>query len=346
VPGTVLLEVKWPKSDGKEGRTTAGAVAAPNQIALSSARPADFDAFWKLKLQELAKVPAEPQLETIDVGQANVQYAKIRLGNIRGTHIQGQIARPSQGEKFPALLIVQWAGVYGLQKSWVIDQAAKGWLVLNIEPHDLPIDQPEAFYKEQMSTGPLHDYWAIGNDDRETSYYLRMYLSCRRAADYLASRPDWDGKTLVVMGGSQGGMQALVTAALCPQITAALALVPAGCDMLGPVVGRQGGWPQWYEKTAGKDAAKVREASRYFDVANFAPDIKCPVLVGLGLIDETCPPEGILAAINQITAPKEVIILPKSGHQNENGSQSAYETRCNQGWLLALVKGQAAPVAP
>jgi len=77
------------------------------------------------------------------------------------------------------------------------------------------------------------------------------------------------------MGGSQGGMQALMTAGIYPKITVALAMVPAGCDMLGPAVGRKGGWPQWYDNTDGKDAAKVRETSRYFDVANFAPRIKC-----------------------------------------------------------------------
>jgi cephalosporin-C deacetylase-like acetyl esterase len=267
------------------------------------------------------------------------------MSNIRGTHIQGQIARPAQGGKLPALLIVQWAGVYPLQRSWVTDRAAEGWLVLNIEAHDLPIDRPDAFYAEQQQDhGPQHDYPGIGNDDRETSYFLRMYLSCARAADYLAQRADWDGKTLVVMGGSQGGMQALVTAGLCPKISAALAIVPAGCDMLGPVVGRKGGWPQWYANTAGKDAAKVHAASRYFDVVNFASRIRCPVLVGTGLIDEVCPAAGVLAAANQIQSPKEVVILPGAEHQEINGSHAAYNHRCYDQWLPALRQGLPAPL--
>jgi cephalosporin-C deacetylase-like acetyl esterase len=114
--------------------------------------------------------------------------------------------------------------------------------------------------------------------------------------------------------------------------------------MLGPAVGRRGGWPQWYANTEGKDPAKVREASRYFDVANFAPRIKCPVLVGLGLIDETCPAAGILAAVNQIRSPKEVIIIPGAEHQEINGSHAAYNQRCNGDWLPALRQGKPAPV--
>jgi cephalosporin-C deacetylase-like acetyl esterase len=336
--------VNWKSDEGKERRALGGAVAAPEQIALSAPRPADFDAFWKAKLKALKKVPANPELESLDVGKTNVAYWQITMNNIRGSRIEGQLARPAQGRKFPALLIVQWAGVYRLERSWVTDRAAEGWLVLNIAAHDLPIDQPEAFYRQQFR-GPLKDYWSIGNDDRDTSYYLRVYLSCYRAVEYLTKRKDWDGKTLVVMGGSQGGMQALMTAGLHPEkITAALAIVPAGCDMLGPDVGRKGGWPQWYSNVAGKDPQKVREAGRYYDVANFAPSIKCPVLVGVGLIDEVCPPAGILAAMNQITSPKEVIILPQAGHQDEHNSHGAYMHRCYGVWLPELRQGKPAPV--
>ncbi len=172
-----------------------------------------------------------------------------------------------------------------------------------------------------------------------------MYLSCYRAAQYLTECPDWDGKTLVVTGGSQGGLQSLVTASIHPKITAALASVPAGCDMLGPTVGRTPGWPMWYWNTNGGDPAKVRETSRYFDVVNFASRIRCPVLVGAGLIDETCPPAGILAAVNQIRAPKEVILLPFGAHQDVNNAHAAYTKRCWSDWLPALRNGLPAPIS-
>jgi cephalosporin-C deacetylase len=342
-PGTVLVELDWKSDDGKPQRTIGGAVASPERIPLSAPAPADFDAFWEAKLKELAAVPPNPRLESVESGKPGVAYWKISMDNIRSSHIQGQLARPSEGNKLPALLIVQWAGVYPLQKSWATDRAARGWLVLNIEAHDLPIDESSEFYREQ-SAGPLRNYPAIGNDDRDKSYFLRMYLSCYRAAQYLAERPDWDGKTLVVMGDSQGGLQSLVTAGIHPMITAALPLVPAGCDMLGPDVGRKGGWPQWYDSVWGKDALNVRAASRYYDVANFARRIRCPVLVGLGLLDETCPPAGVFAAVNQIKSAKEVVILPTSGHQDRGGSQSAYRKRRDDAWLPALREGRPTPV--
>jgi cephalosporin-C deacetylase len=342
-PGTMLVDVEWPP-ENRANRAVGGAVAAPDQITPAAPAPKDFDAFWKDKVKELKKIPINPILEKEEIKTLGVSYWKITMDNIRGTHIEGQIARPEAGEKFPALLIVQWAGVYGLQKQWVTDRARDGWLALDIEAHDLPIDEPSNFYKEQFD-GPLKNYWSIGNDDKDTSYYLRMYLSCYRAIEYLKSRPDWNGKTLAVMGDSQGGMQTLMIAGLHPKdITAALALVPAGGDMLAPEIGRAPGWPQWYFNTEGRDPAKVREASRYYDIANFARHIKCPVLVGLGLRDETCPPSSVLAAVSQITSPKEVVILPKSGHQDEHGTQSFYNQRRYSAWLPALKNGKPPPV--
>jgi cephalosporin-C deacetylase-like acetyl esterase len=341
-PGTILAEFSaTPVGATKPIKNEAGAVIAPEKIAPSTPPPGDFDAFWQDKVKELSKVPVNPVLEPTPSGNDTVDYWKITLDNIRGTKIRGQLAKPKMTGKFPALLIVQWAGVYPLARDWATGRAREGWLTLNINAHDLPIDAPADFYKQQSQTA-LNNYPAIGNEDRETSYFLRMYLSCYRAADYLASRDDWDGKTLVVMGTSQGGLQALMTGGLHPKITALLANVPAGCDQTGPLVGRQPGWPMWPYNVRGKDAAKVKETSRYYDVVNFARRIKVPALVAVGLIDQTCPPAGIVAAYNQARGPKELVVMEWSDHQGRNNTQAAFYNRSNE-WLRALAAGNPPP---
>lgn len=342
-PNSLLLEVDW-SAGGTTSQAFGGALASPEDIAPAAPEPADFAAFWQAKLTELAAVPPNPQLVAVDSGATGVSYWKLTMDNIRSTHIEGQIARPASGTKFPALLIVQYAGVYGLQKSWVTDRAKEGWLALDLEPHDLPIDETTAFYTAQQN-GPLANYWNIGNDDPDTSYYLRMYLLCYRAVEYLRSRDDWDGQTVVVMGASQGGQQALMTAGLDPgHVTGVLALVPAACDMLAPAAGRAAGFPWWYDNVAGKDPAKVRSASRYYDPVNFARRIDCPVLIAAGLYDTLAPPASIMAAAGAITSSKELIFM-QSGHQDVNGSQAAFNTRAYGAWLPALRQGQPAPVA-
>lgn len=341
-PGTILAEVTAQDAGGQKLRALAGVVVAPERIKVSSPCPDDFDAFWQAKLKELASVPAHPVLEPGSSGKANVDYWKITMDNIRGTHIRGQLARPSQGGKRPAMLIVQWAGVYPLSKGWAVDRAAEGWLTLNILAHDLPIDEPQSFYDNQ-SKHALQNYTAIGNDDREQSYFLRMFLSCHRAVEYLSERPDWDGKTLIVTGTSQGGLQTFVTAGLNPKVTALLALVPAGCDNTGALAGRKPGWPYWMANVSRHDEKKTLETSRYFDAVNFAARIKCPALIGLGLIDTTSPPSGVFSAINQLRGPKEVVVMPNSEHREHNKSQAPFNER-STAWRAALLAGKPLPL--
>ncbi len=341
-PGSVLLVVNWGKTDRFPDRRVGGAVADPGLLQLSASKPKDFEQFWAQKIEALESIPVNARLERVDSLSDGIEYYKITMDNIGGRKIHGQLARPAEGEQFPALLIVQWAGVYPLDPAWVTGRAQQGWLVLDISAHDLPIDRGQVFYREQ-SSGDLKNYWAIGNDDRDSSYFLGMYLSCYRAASYLSQRSDWNGETLAVMGDSQGGQQSLVTAGLYPGITACMSLVPAGFDMLGPKVGRKGGWPQWYAWSEGKNPDRVHETSRYFDVANFIPSIRCPVLVGVGLLDETCPPEGILAGLNQYQGPKKIMLLPHSGHQNRLGSQVPFQKMRDEVWLPALETEGAIP---
>jgi len=58
-----------------------------------------------------------------------------------------------------------------------------------------------------------------------------------------------------------------MTAGFYPKITAALAMVPAGCDMLGPAVGRRGGCRSVCEHRRQGSCESAR-GERYFDVAN------------------------------------------------------------------------------
>ena len=340
-PGTVLVTLDGTSQD-KRAKCLAGAAAAALKILPSAPRPADFDAFWQAKIKELHAVPPSPALAPGDSGDPAVEYVKLTLDNIRGAHVYGQLARPKRDGTFPALLIVQWAGVYGLPKSNVVNPAKNGWLALNIMAHDLPFDQPEAFYKKAAATA-LNNYTSIGNDDRETSYFLRMLLGCYRAADYLTQRPDWDGRVFVVTGTSQGGLQGLATAGLHPNVTAVLVNVPAGCDTTAPWAGRSVSWPYWFHSAQGKDEKKVMETSRYFDGVNFAANIRCPALVALGLIDQTSCPAGVFAAFNQILGPKEAVVMVSSEHRAKNNSQSEWDHR-SHAWLEALVKGAPAPL--
>jgi lysophospholipase L1-like esterase/dienelactone hydrolase len=150
----------------------------------------------------------------------------------------------------------------------------------------------------------------IGNTDREQSYYLNMYLRDTRAIDYITSRPDWDGKTIVIMGTSQGGQQGLVTAALnADRITALLVNEPSGGDADGELKGHRPAYPNWPSNDP-----KAMQAGLYFDTVNFASRVKAPTLVSMGFIDTVVPPVTVWSALNQIPAPKEALPMIEANH--------------------------------
>jgi cephalosporin-C deacetylase len=328
--------------DAKGNPLAVGAAVAPEQLQPSQPPPADFDAFWASKVKLLEAVPANPVLTPGDAegaGGADIEYDTIKMDHLDGGHVYGQLAKPHREGKFPGLVIFQYASPpYPLQKQWVTDRAKQGWLALNIEPHDVLPTQPKAYYDALPKE--LKNYQSIGQEDRDKNYFLKMYLADYRAVEYLASRPDWDRKTLVVTGMSMGGQQSFAVAGLNPTVTHLIVNVPAGCDLDGALHGRATGYPFWPSNNA-----KIMATAPYFDAVNFASHIHATCMVAMGFVDTTAPPVGIWTAFDQIQGPKEAVPMVDSPHNHlATGQQQQPWVDRSEAWLAALVKGEPAPV--
>src|ERR1035438_9949425 len=95
------------------GRYAVGAAVAPDRIGLAAARPDDFDAFWDGKLAAQAKVPMNPVLTPVQTEVPGVEMSAFAIAAL-GSKAQGYIAKPAKEGKFPALVLLQYAGVYAL----------------------------------------------------------------------------------------------------------------------------------------------------------------------------------------------------------------------------------------
>jgi cephalosporin-C deacetylase len=292
---------------GNTGRNNGfyavGAAVAPSKLGLSTPRPPDFDAFWEAKLAAQAKVPLNPNITPVPSDIPGIEESMFAL-DAMGSKVHGYIAKPARQGQFPAIIQLQYAGIYALNPNWAAQRAADGWLVLNVDAHDkLPSDP---------SGNTPKAYVTVGNTDREKSYFLNMYLRDSRALDYLLTHPDWDRKTIVLIGGSQGGQQSFALAGLRPEkITAVLVCVPAGADTNGDLHDRKSGFPNWPSENP-----KAMETALYFDPVNFASRIKAPVMAGMGYIDTVSPPAGVWTVLNQISGPTEPLPLIESEHDN------------------------------
>ncbi len=313
------------------GLYAVGAAVAPTKIGLAAPRPADFDSFWAGKLAAQEKIPINPVLTPVQTDTPGIEMSIFALDAL-GSHAQGYMAKPAKEGTFPALILLQYAGVYALNAHSVAARAAEGWLVLDVDSHDkLPSDP---------SGNAPRNYAAIGNTDRETSYFLNMYLRDSRVLDYLMTRPDWDGKTIVLLGTSMGGQQSLMLAGLRPEkITAVLVCVPSGADSNGDLHGRKAGYPNWPSNDP-----KVMNAALYFDTINFASRIQAPVLAAMGFIDTTSPPAGIWTELNRIPGAKEPLPMIESEHNNLTPQKEQnWDARSNELLGILLNGGKFTP---
>src|SRR5262249_53319488 len=233
-----------------------------------------------------------------------IECFKVSLAGIDGRRVHGWIAVPKGKGPFPAILWVPAAGVYGLEPDKGF--AKLGAMAMNIIIHDLPVDERSEFYQKQAE-GPLKDYREIGRDDRQKSYFRQAILACVRAIDYIASRPDFNGKDLAVAGSSQGGGLAIMAPGADPRGTLRASNGPALCGHAGIANGRISGWPQWLRRVKGDEAARVLETSAYVDAVNFARKYKGKSVLGVGFLDTACSPTSAYSAFNVLPEPKTII---------------------------------------
>jgi len=301
--------------DGVRYENLATAAYAPEQIKPTTESPADFDLFWENAKKEAAKIPLDVKLtllpdrctEKVNVYHANIQNYKI------GVRLYGILCMPKKPGKYPALLKVPGAGVrpYGGD----IAMAENGVITFEIGIHGIPVTMDPSIYLDLGKT-VLDGYPFYNLDDRDRYYYKRVYLGCVRAIDFLFSLPEFDGSTLGVTGGSQGGALSIVTAGLDTRVKFLAAFYPALCDVTGYLHGRAGGWPHMfneYNKAFNNKKDKI-ETSKYYDVVNFARKVKAPGYYSWGYNDVTCPPTSMYSAYNVIQAPKSLAIFEETGH--------------------------------
>ena len=322
--------------NNKTYRGLGTAAFNPLSIEPSIANPADFKTFWEQAKADLSKIPMDARMtlmperctETVNVYHVNLQNFRV------GTRLYGILCVPKKDGKYPAILRVPGAGARPYAGDIV--NAEKGFITFEIGIHGVPVNMDISVYNNLMA-GALAGYWNTNLDDKDRYYYKRVYLGCVRANDFITSLPQYDGKNLGVSGGSQGGALSIITAALDPRVKFLAAFYPALSDVTGYLKGRAGGWPHLFDKNniAFNNKKEKIETAGYYDVVNFARQLKVPGMYSWGFNDETCPPTSMYAAYNVITAPKELFIALETGHWTY-----PEQTEKLTNWLLMKLKSE------
>lgn len=312
-----------------------GAMVDPLKIQAAGEEPADFDAYWAAARAELDAVPLQVKKAPAEVPEAHdgkFECWDVKVDCAGGMPVSGYLIVPvgAAEKSLPAVVSYHGAGVYSANKPF--GYAARGAIALDVNAHGIENGQPAEFYR-QLNQNELKGYSHRDKDDPMKFYFRGMYMRVMRALDYVKSLPEWDGKNLIVIGGSQGGAQAIAAAGLDSQVTICIAGVPAMSEHSGSLAKpqRQPGWPRLYKADANgqPDNPAVCKTAAYFDNIYFAKRIKAEAWFSTGFVDNTCVPTGVFAAFNNLPAGivKEITTTPAGTHSAPNTKGNA---RLNQ----------------
>ncbi len=305
-------------------------------------RPRDFNGFWRHTKAALADTP--PEWERVPDEAATTAHLTVdwlRFPSLHGRTVYGWLAVPRNIPK----------------------TGNRGFLWLPGYSLGNPPPGPECLYPDTVTLGlnlhgnlpntPYihphdqgHEYITEGIESPETYIFRAIVCHCLRALDVLAAQPEVDSETLMVGGMSQGGGLALVTAALAADKTRlCLADMPWLCDLdrALSLIDRSkytDGWRIPDGRALIEDYADARPelreqiftTYRYFDPLSHAADIRCPTQMSAGGRDPSCRPPTIFAVYNAITADKEMLYLPDTGHEIVPAMHTAHQKWVNQ-WL-------------
>lgn len=300
---------------------------SPEKIQPYTQMPKDFKEFWENNKVEAAKYPltyTKKLAEEYCTDKVDCYLIKLMLNN-RGQCIYGYLFYPKNAVKgsCPVVLCPPGAGIKTIKEPLRHKYyAEEGCIRFEIEIHGLNPEMSAEEFKEISNAfnGRENGYLNNGLENHDNYYMKRVYLGCVRSIDLLTSLPEWDGKNVIVQGGSQGGALALITAGLDSRVTACVANHPALSDMAGYKAGRAGGYPHFF-RVEGMDTPDKLKTMAYYDVVNFARMIKVPTYITWGYNDDTCPPTTSYAVYNVLDCPKEALITPINEHWTSDATE-------------------------
>ncbi len=287
--------------------------------------PEDLDAFWAQAIAEAQARSFEPTVEPYraDVYR-DLEVADVTFAGADGDPVRAWYLRPQGTKTTPLPCRVTFVG-YGGGRDLPASHAlypACGYaaFVMDTRAQGGTWSAGHTPDPGGGSSGPEHPgVMTRGIASPQTYYYRRLYVDAVRAVQTAASLPGVDPDRIAVAGGSQGGALALAAAALVPDaVRLCHADVPFLCDFDRAMeVAIDPPYTELVTYLALHPELELaaRRTLSYVDNALLAPRITARTLIAVGLRDPITPPSTVFAAYNAVNAPKELAVLPYSGHE-------------------------------
>ncbi|MCK2241939.1 MULTISPECIES: acetylxylan esterase [unclassified Crossiella] len=270
----------------------------PATAVLTVPRPPDFTEFWAQTLDGLPEPDAAlaylPTLSTDTVAVFDLRYT-----SYQDVEIAAWYAVPrGEGRVFPGLVTIPgYISEPDVPRYW----AELGYATLSVAPRGKL--RSNAVFNPGYPGLLTHNIV-----DHHTYGYRGFYADVIRALDVLAARPEVDEQRIGVQGSSQGGGLGIVSAALRPDLVRCFAAgAPYLCGIWASTKLTHS-YPYEeiteYLRVHPEHAEAIQQSVAYYDGMNFAPLVRAPSYVYLGLEDDVCPPETGFAVFRELGGDK------------------------------------------
>lgn len=279
----------------------------------------DFMEFWQETKKESLAQPLNVKFEDYSFDLDNIEVKRVYFDGYRCGKVDGLYIR-SKGvdKKRPIMLFSHGYSTRIFTVSRYIQWLAAGYNVLAVNVRG----QGEPINDDVPNNRVVSGIMTKGILNKEKYIYRYIYADFLRAVELAATLPESDG-TVGVFGASQGGGIALMLSALDKRVKFVAALYPfMSCIDYGVEHCSGGPYEEIWRYFKLFDAEmqtkeQVFNTLSYFDNINFAPYIKCPVLMGIGLKDKACPPEASIKVFDTLdTENKYLHKYPAHGHED------------------------------
>ena len=294
-----------------------GFIVGAEKFTQGFCAPADLHMFWSDQVALMRRTPMASKVSEVAQDEASIECFDVEIAGPDGVPVRGYMAQPRDAapESLPIVIFLRAAGVAGdwcRSHIWeAVSYAKRGAICFDFNAHGMKNGQSEEYYKE-LEEGILKDYAYRPLVDKETFYFKNMILRAVRGLDFAAQNPLWDGKTVLVMGESQGGYQSSMLAGIDSRVSDVIVTVPAGVGLGGSLAGRSNSWPWVLESSSFSDYSIAN--APYFDASLLLAGCQANCLVEIGLVDTTCHPAEVFSGFNSVAGSVSYLTTPYRPH--------------------------------
>ncbi len=305
VPGFYRYTVRFEQDSETAYEKKFNVGYEPEKIDSPIDAKADFKAFWDNSLKELAEVDPDYSMKLIpEYSELDYNVYLVEMKSFGNELIRGYYAQPKREGKFP--VIVEYMG-YG-SSPYIPNRSWDGFARFVLSIRGQALNKPENRFGTWIT---------YGLDKKEDYYYRGAFMDVIRALDFVCSRPEIDCEKIAVGGGSQGGALSFAAAALDKRVKVAAPYIPFLSDYRDYF--KITHWPKSDFVNYMNDHPEAKwdniyDLLTYFDIKNLAQWIECPLIMGIGVQDDVCPPHINFAAYNQVQSEKQWMAFPDFGH--------------------------------